>query len=67
MGVAKLPAAGMSKSKLAPQIQDLIRTIFDIESMKKTMKEFEARLMGGREGGRGEETDRGRGERRGGR
>lgn len=63
MGVAKLPAAGMSKSKLAPQIQDLIRTIFDIESMKKTMKEFEARIMGGR----GEETDRGRGERRGGR
>ena len=30
-----------TNSKLAPPIQDLVRMIFDIESMKKAMKEFE--------------------------
>ena len=29
------------KSKLAAQIQNLIRLIFDVESMKRQMKEFE--------------------------
>ena len=61
VGVAKLPTAGASKSKLAPQIQELIRTIFDIESMKKTMREFEASTQGegGREGGREGEVKEG--------
>lgn len=30
-----------SKSKLDKAIQDLVQMIFDIESMKKAMKEFE--------------------------
>ena len=33
-------AAG-SKSLLAPPIQELIKMIFDVESMKKTLIEFE--------------------------
>ena len=37
-----LSAAG-SNSKLAPEIQDLIKMIFDIETMKKAMMEFEVR------------------------
>ena len=37
-----LASAG-SNSKLAPQIQDLVKMIFDIESMKKAMMEFEVR------------------------
>lgn len=35
-----LSTAGTS-SKLAPQIQELVKMIFDIESMKKAMMEFE--------------------------
>jgi poly [ADP-ribose] polymerase len=35
-----LSSAG-SKSKLAPEIQDFIKMIFDIETMKKALKEFE--------------------------
>lgn len=35
-----LSTAG-SNSKLAPEIQDLIKMIFDIETMKKAMMEFE--------------------------
>lgn len=39
--VAKLgPGAGVC-SKLPTQIQDLVRMIFDVESMKKAMLEFE--------------------------
>ena len=34
------------KSKLAPEIQQLVGMIFDIESMKKTMNEFEVRAHG---------------------
>ena len=34
-----LPAS--TKSKLAPEIQDLVRMIFNVESMKKVMMEFE--------------------------
>lgn len=45
--VGQLGTAAGSTSKLAPQIQDLIRTIFDVESMKKTMLEFEVRGGGG--------------------
>ena len=30
-----------SQSKLHPAIQDLVRLIFDVESMKKAMMEFE--------------------------
>ena len=40
--IVTLNAAG-SNSKLAPEIQDLVRMIFDIESMKKAMMEFEVR------------------------
>ena len=35
-----LASAG-SKSKLVPQIQELVKMIFDIENMKRAMKEFE--------------------------
>lgn len=34
-----------SKSKLDKAIQDLVQMIFDIESMKKAMKEFEVRYV----------------------
>lgn len=37
----KLGVEAGSTSKLAPQIQDLIHLIFDVESMKKAMLEFE--------------------------
>lgn len=37
---ASLAEAG-SRSKLAPEIQDLVKMIFDIESMKKALVEFE--------------------------
>ena len=37
--------AAKSNSKLPPEIQDLVRMIFDIESMKKALKEFEVRSM----------------------
>ncbi|XP_064402678.1 uncharacterized protein LOC135348405 isoform X3 [Halichondria panicea] len=37
----QLGIAPGSKSTLAPEIQDLIRMIFDVESMKKAMLEFE--------------------------
>lgn len=40
---SQLTLAPGSKSKLAPEIQDLIRMIFDVESMKKVMLEFEVR------------------------
>ena len=36
------PAVGMgTNSKLAPEVQDLVKMIFDVESMKKAMMEFE--------------------------
>ena len=38
--ITSLKLAG-SSSKLAPEIQDLIRMIFDIETMKKALVEFE--------------------------
>lgn len=38
---ASLPQLTGSRSKLAPEIQDLIRMIFDVETMKKAMAEFE--------------------------
>ena len=37
----QLSLAPGSKSTLAPAVQDLIRMIFDVESMKKAMLEFE--------------------------
>lgn len=43
-------ATAGSTSKLAPEIQDIIRIIFDVESMKKAMLEFE---VSGKEGGSG--------------
>ena len=41
--VAKLSAGdpSSSSSSLAPEVQSLVRLIFDVESMKKTMMEFE--------------------------
>lgn len=38
----KLTSSG-SRSKLPKSVQDLVCMIFDIESMKKAMKEFEVR------------------------
>ena len=35
------PLPASTKSKLAPEIQDLVRMIFNVESMKKVMMEFE--------------------------
>ena len=36
------PAVGTgTNSKLAPEVQDLVKMIFDVESMKKAMMEFE--------------------------
>ena len=36
------PAVGAgTNSKLAPEVQDLVKMIFDVESMKKAMMEFE--------------------------
>lgn len=42
--VKRLTATAGTKSKLAKPIQDLIKMIFDVESMKKAMVEFEVRL-----------------------
>ena len=39
----KLTATAGTKSKLAKPVQELIKTIFDVESMKKAMVEFEVR------------------------
>lgn len=43
--VKKLTASTGTKSKLAKPVQELIRTIFDVESMKKAMVEFEIDLQ----------------------
>uniref|UniRef100_A0A672QQV1 Poly [ADP-ribose] polymerase n=1 Tax=Sinocyclocheilus grahami TaxID=75366 RepID=A0A672QQV1_SINGR len=43
--VKKLTASAGTKSKLDKPIQDLIRLIFDVESMKKAMVEFEIDLQ----------------------
>ena len=40
--IKKLDTSG-SSSKLPQQVQDLVKMIFDVESMKKTMLEFEVR------------------------
>lgn len=42
--VKMLTASAGTKSKLAKPIQDLIKMIFDVESMKKAMVEFEVRF-----------------------
>lgn len=42
--VKRLTATAGTKSKLAKPIQDLIKMIFDVESMKKAMVEFEVGL-----------------------
>lgn len=42
----RLTATAGTKSKLAKPVQELIKTIFDVESMKKAMVEFEVRLRG---------------------
>ena len=34
-----------TNSKLAPAIQDLVKLIFDIDTLKKTMMEFEVRQI----------------------
>lgn len=41
--VKKLTASAGTKSKLDKPVQDLIKMIFDVESMKKAMVEFEVR------------------------
>ena len=38
---AQLSSLTMTQSKLAPELQELIKMIFDVDSMKKTMLEFE--------------------------
>lgn len=43
--VKKLTASAGTKSKLAKPVQELIRMIFDVESMKKAMVEFEIDLQ----------------------
>ncbi|XP_062406361.1 poly [ADP-ribose] polymerase 1 [Sardina pilchardus] len=43
--VKKLTASAGTHSKLAKPVQELIRTIFDVESMKKAMVEFEIDLQ----------------------
>ncbi|KAK1888969.1 Poly [ADP-ribose] polymerase 1 [Dissostichus eleginoides] len=43
--VKKLTASAGTKSKLAKPIQELIKMIFDVESMKKAMVEFEIDLQ----------------------
>lgn len=43
--VRKLTVSAGTKSKLAKPIQDLIKMIFDVESMKKAMVEFEIDLQ----------------------
>lgn len=39
--VRKLDASAGSRSKLPPEVQSLIRMIFDVESMQKAMLEYE--------------------------
>lgn len=41
----KLTATAGTKSKLAKPVQELIKMIFDVESMKKAMVEFEVGSM----------------------
>lgn len=41
--VKKLTASTGTKSHLSKPVQELIRMIFDVESMKKAMVEFEVR------------------------
>ena len=43
--VKRLTATAGTKSKLAKPVQELIKTIFDVESMKKAMVEFEVRTV----------------------
>uniref|UniRef100_A0A8C4HIZ1 Poly [ADP-ribose] polymerase n=1 Tax=Dicentrarchus labrax TaxID=13489 RepID=A0A8C4HIZ1_DICLA len=43
--VKRLTATTGTKSKLAKPVQELIKTIFDVESMKKAMVEFEIDLQ----------------------
>uniref|UniRef100_A0A8C5H0G8 Poly [ADP-ribose] polymerase n=1 Tax=Gouania willdenowi TaxID=441366 RepID=A0A8C5H0G8_GOUWI len=43
--VRKLTASAGTKSKLAKPVQELIKMIFDVESMKKAMVEFEIDLQ----------------------
>ncbi|XP_054618362.1 poly [ADP-ribose] polymerase 1 [Dunckerocampus dactyliophorus] len=43
--VKRLTATAGTKSKLAKPVQDLIKIIFDVESMKKAMVEFEIDLQ----------------------
>ena len=40
----KLAEAGGS-SKLAPEIQELVKMIFDVETMKKALLEFEVKVV----------------------
>ncbi len=40
---AKLSITAGTHSRLAPALQELIKMIFDVESMKKAMLEFEVR------------------------
>ena len=42
---ALLSSVAGSNSKLAPEVQDLIKMIFDVESMKKTLLEFEVSYL----------------------
>lgn len=41
--VKRLTATAGTKSKLEKPVQELIKMIFDVESMKKAMVEFEVR------------------------
>ena len=41
----QLTASAGTKSKLAKPVQELIKMIFDVESMKKAMVEFEVRHL----------------------
>lgn len=43
--VKRLTASAGTKSKLAKPVQELIKMIFDVESMKKAMVEFEVRHL----------------------
>lgn len=43
--VKRLTASAGTKSKLPKPVQELIKMIFDVESMKKAMVEFEVRSL----------------------
>lgn len=43
--VKRLTATAGDKSKLEKPVQELIKMIFDVESMKKAMVEFEVRRV----------------------